>query len=75
MGSQGLLLGDRIAPQTTGADKGKIIVVNYADRAQGESFTVRPSVGKSIWLLLDPKTMQFGEVVQNFEGESSSGPR
>lgn len=70
VGSQGLFLGDRIAPQTTEMGKGNIIVVNYADRKSSESFAVQPSVGKSIWLLLDPKTMQFGEVAQNFEGEA-----
>ncbi len=70
MGSEALLLGDRIAPQTTERGKGKIIIVNYADRAPGESFSVKPSVGKSIWLLLDSQAMQFGEVVQNFEGEA-----
>lgn len=62
VGSHGLLLGDRIAPQTTEMGKGNIIVVNYADRAPGESFAVPPSIGKSLWLLLDPKTMQVGEV-------------
>jgi hypothetical protein len=45
-------------------------VVNYADRKKGEPMTAQPSVGKSIWIKLDPKLMQFGEVVQNFEGES-----
>ena len=48
-----------------------IIVVNYADRKAGESFAVQPSIGKSLWLLLDTKTMQFGEVVKNFEGEAN----
>ena len=75
VGTTGLLLGDRIAPQTTEVGKnlgaGNVIVVNYADRNPGESFAVAPSVAKSIWLLLDAKTMQFGEVVQNFEGESN----
>lgn len=73
VGSHGLLLGDRIAPQSTsvGITKNpKVVVVNYADRKFGESFAVAPSVGKSIQLLFDPKDMQFGEVVQNFEGES-----
>ena len=70
IGSQGLLLGDRIAPQTTELGKGRIIIVNYADRKPGESFAIQPSVGKSLYLLLDTKTMQFGEVVQNFEGEA-----
>lgn len=68
LGSQAVLLGDRIAPQTTNLDKGGIIVVNYADRAPGEAFTVQPSVGKSMWLLLDPKTMKLGQVGKNLEG-------
>lgn len=70
VGSAGVFLGDRIAPQNITIAKNNIIVVNYADRAKDEDFTVAPSVGKSIYLLLDPKTMQFGEVVQDFEGEA-----
>ncbi|MDO8536756.1 MAG: META domain-containing protein [bacterium] len=70
IGSEALLLGDRIAPQTTESEKGKVVAVNYADRAPGESFATRPSIGKSIWLLLNPETMQLGEVEQNFEGEA-----
>jgi heat shock protein HslJ len=74
VGSQALFLGDRIAPQTTEVSRDpshkNVIVVNYADRAPGEPMTALPSVGKSIWLKLDPLTMQFGEVVQGFEGEA-----
>ena len=70
VGSEGILLGERIAPQNTEKGKGNIVVVNYADRKPGESFAVAPSFGKSLWLLLDTKTMQFGEVAQNFEGEA-----
>jgi len=69
-GSQALFLGDRIAPQTTEKGPNASVVVNYADRGAGEDFAVRPSVGKSIRLLLDPATMQFGEVAQDFEGEA-----
>jgi len=74
VGSMGLLLGDRIAPQTTHmsldpAHK-NVIVVNYADRAPGEPMTARPSMGKSIWIKLDPQSMQFGHVEQNFPGEA-----
>ncbi len=78
-GTEAFFLGDRIAPQTTEIDEGKtvkgtnrqnVIVVNYAVRLPNEPFTVKPSVGKSVWLKLDPVTMQFGEVAQNFEGES-----
>ena len=78
IGSQAYFLGDRIAPQTTEMDEGvtamgtkrqNVIVVNYAVRLPGEPFTTQPSLGKSTWLKLDPVTMQFGEVAQNFEGE------
>ncbi len=83
-GSQALLLGDRIAPQNinllsdirpgavsvNGLPLNKnIIVVNYADRKPGEDFATPPSEGKSLWLLLDTKMMQFGEAVPDFEGE------
>ncbi|MES2437406.1 MAG: META domain-containing protein [Patescibacteria group bacterium] len=69
-GSQGLLLGDRIAPQTTEINEKKLVVVNYSDRRPGEDFSVKPSVGKSIQLLLDVNSMQFGEVAKDFEGEA-----
>jgi heat shock protein HslJ len=69
-GSHGILLGDRIAPQATVSGNGRIVIVNYADRAPGEPFTSAPSIGKSVWLLLDPATMQFGEVAQDFAGEA-----
>jgi hypothetical protein len=80
VGSEAFFLGDRIAPQTTHMDEGKttngtdrqnVIVVNYAIRRPSEPFTTQPSVGKSVWLKLDPATMQFGEVAQGFEGESN----
>ncbi|MBP6911715.1 MAG: META domain-containing protein [Candidatus Pacebacteria bacterium] len=70
VGSQAVLLGDRIAPQTTESGPGNSILVNYLDRAPGEPMTEKPSVGKSIQLLLDTDTMQFGEVAQDFEGEA-----
>jgi hypothetical protein len=75
VGSDGYLLGDRIAPQTTELSQNpkqkNVIVVNYADRAAGEPMTTMPSIGKSVYLKLDPKTMQWGIVVPNFEGESA----
>lgn len=71
VGTQALLIGDRIAPQSTTKGEGSIVVVNYAIRKPGEAFTAAPSVGKSLWLKLDTKTMQFGEVVQDFEGEAN----
>lgn len=69
-GTEAVFIGDRIAPQTTDSGEGRIVIVNYADRKPGESFSTQPSQGKSLYLLLDPKNLQFGEVVQNFEGEA-----
>jgi heat shock protein HslJ len=70
VGSDGLLLGDRIAPQATALRPDGVVVVSYADRAPGESFATAPSVGKTLWLKLNPTTLQLGEVVQDFEGEA-----
>ncbi len=69
-GSQAVFIGDRIAPQTTEKGPSGSIIVNYADRNPGEDFSVRPSLGKSMRLLFDATTMQFGEVAQDFEGEA-----
>ncbi len=74
LGSDGYLLGDRIAPQTTEISPNprhkSVIVVNYADRAVGEPMTTQPSVGKSVFLKIDPSTLQWRIVEANFEGES-----
>jgi heat shock protein HslJ len=70
VGAEGMLIGDRIAPQTTALRSDGVAVVNYADRAPGESFSTPPSVGKTIWVKLDPRTLRLGEVVQDFEGEA-----
>lgn len=71
VGSEALLLGDRIAPQTIESGPGKQIIVNYAERAIGEPMTTPPSVGKSLRLILDIASMQFGEVAPDFEGEAN----
>jgi heat shock protein HslJ len=70
VGSEGALLGDRVAPQTLEIGADDIVTVTYADRAPGESFAVAPSQGKTIRLLLDADTLQFGEVAQDFAGEA-----
>lgn len=74
IGSDGYLLGDRIAPQTTTLSPNprhvSVMVVNYADRGSEEPMTASPSVGKSAYLKLDSKTMQWGIVLPDFEGES-----
>jgi len=69
-GSEAVLLGDRIAPQTTQIANG-VIVVSYAGRGPGDSLATAPSVGKSISLKLDSRTMRLGELVQDFEGEAN----
>jgi heat shock protein HslJ len=70
-GSEAYSIGDRIAPQTISIDKNGVITVNYADRAAGQSFADQPSVGKTLRLKLDPTTMRFGIVANDFEGEAS----
>lgn len=74
VGTDGYLLGDRIAPQTIGMSSNSqhknVIVVNYADRARDEAFTVLPSMGKSVYLKIDTANMMWGIVEPNFEGES-----
>lgn len=70
VGSEALLLGDRISPQQTRLNDDNNIEVTFADRKPGEHFGVPTSVGKSLVLKFDPVAMQFGEVVENFEGEA-----
>lgn len=74
VGSDGYLLGDRIAVQSTDLSSNprhsNVVVFNYAERVSGEPMSVTPSVGKSAYLKLDPQTMQWGIVAADFEGES-----
>ena len=55
-GTNGILLGDRIAPQTTEIRDG-LVIVNYAERAAGEPMTTRPSVGVSKYLFISNGTL------------------
>jgi len=64
-GTQAVMIGDNVAPQTTEIRADGILIVNYGVR------TGAVTMGKSLYLKLDPVTMQFGELVQNFEGESA----
>lgn len=74
VGSDGYLLGDRIAPQATTPSQNPrqkyVVVFNFADRAPGEPMTAQPSIGKSVYLKIDPTTVRWGIVVPNFEGET-----
>jgi hypothetical protein len=73
-GSDGYLLGDRIAPQSIVVSRRprhkNVIVVNYADRRPGEPMTAQPSVSKSVYLKLNAQTVRWGIVVPDFEGDS-----
>jgi heat shock protein HslJ len=69
-GSEAFLLGDRIAPQNTEVGPGKQVIVNYADRAPGEPMSTSPTLGKSVRLILDIETLQFGVVENDFPGEA-----
>lgn len=51
-GSNVVLLGDRIAPQTTEIQS-MTLIVNYADRQPGEPFTTPPSVGVTKYLRVE----------------------
>lgn len=74
VGSDGYLLGDRVAPQPTSMSPNprhvRVVVFNYADRVPGEPMTAQPSVGKSAYLKLDSASMMWGIVEPDFEGES-----
>jgi len=74
VGSDAYPLGDRIAPQGFGMSPNprhkNVVVVTYADRAASEPMTAQPSIGKSVYLKLDPVSMQWGIVEPDFEGES-----
>lgn len=56
-GTNALLLGDRIAPQTTEIRNGQVIV-NYAERKAGEPMTMQPSVGVSKYLEVQGVTLK-----------------
>lgn len=68
-GTQAVFVGDRIAPQTTQVENGEVLV-NYADRKVGEPMTAAPTVGKTLILKYNKDFNEFGEAVQDFEGEA-----
>ncbi len=69
VGSDGYLLGDRIAPQSTNVSPNprhkNVVVFNYADRAADEPMVTWPSIGKSVYLKLDQNN-RWGIVDPNF---------
>jgi heat shock protein HslJ len=71
VGSHALLLGDRIIPRALTPGPRRSIVVRYADRAPGEPMATPPTRERTLQLLLNERTLQFGEVAQGFEGEAN----
>ena len=75
VGSDGYLLGDRIAPQSVEVSSHprhvNVVMFNYADRSRDESMSTPPSIGKSVYLKLVPEDMQWAIVEPDFEGESA----
>lgn len=70
IGTNGVLLGDRIAPQTTEIKNG-VLTVNYADRKPSDPMTAKPSVGKSIYLVIDKeKLVETPIVIESPEKDS-----
>lgn len=47
-GTNALLVGDRVAPQTLEVRDG-VLIANYATRKDGEPFSSQPSIGKSFY--------------------------
>ncbi|MFA7248502.1 MAG: hypothetical protein WC273_02610 [Dehalococcoidia bacterium] len=52
VGTNGVLLGDRVAPQPTTIE-GAVVTVNYAERRSGEPMTTPPSMGVSKYLQME----------------------
>lgn len=61
-GTNAILLGDRIAPQTSQFTNGEIIV-NYADRAAKDPMTTRPSFGVSKYLKIQGANLVVSRAV------------
>ena len=58
-GTNAVLLGDRVAPQSVRVSDGTVVVA-YADRAAGEAMTARASVGVSKTVRLVGGTLREG---------------
>lgn len=75
VGSDGYLLGDRIAPQTTALSQNPkqkyVVVFNYAVHSPDQGFSEQPMLGKSTYLKIVTETNQWAIVEPNFEGESA----
>lgn len=56
VGTNAILLGDRVAPQTIGIENG-IAIANYAVRKEGEPMTASPSIGVTEYMTIRDGTL------------------
>jgi hypothetical protein len=74
VGSDGYLLGDRIAPQAPVVSSNprhkNVIVFTVRARRPDDPMTAPPSIDKKVYLRLDADTVRWGIVAADFEGES-----
>ncbi|MCA9361397.1 META domain-containing protein [Candidatus Kaiserbacteria bacterium] len=68
-GTDTILLGDRISPQTMEINNG-IGLVNFADRKDGEPMATSPTVGKTLRVKVDTDDYRLGVVENDFVGEA-----
>lgn len=61
-GTNAVLLGDRIAPESTQIQDG-LLVVNYADRAAGQPMSATPSVGVTKYFEVKGTTLSWKEAI------------
>jgi len=71
-GTNGFFLGDRIAPQNISIEEEKIMV-NYADRAEGESMATQPSLGVTGWFIVEGKYLKAVKKISLEESCQMSG--
>lgn len=69
-GTDTILLGDRIIPQSFYVENNRAII-NYVTRAPGDSFATEPSIEKILHLQFDPENMRLIQIAVDFEGEAN----
>jgi hypothetical protein len=73
-GTNAVLLGDRIAPQSTQIKNG-VIIVNYAERVVGDSYEIAPSVGVSKYLVIQEGDLREISYYDDLLEVYSPGPK
>jgi heat shock protein HslJ len=69
IGTDAILLGDRITPQSVRIEDGRA-KVDFMTRNVDESFAVEPTHKRSIHLRYNPETFRLIQVAVDFEGEA-----